>query len=97
MVGISLEKLEYLHAVEKGAVTQEEVAYYRRNVRIGDVFRIRDVRRESGAREDVRPVIRKSRVTGKYKHLVTLDCGHSVTYVQIALYHRQHGNSRYIK
>ena len=94
---ISLEKVKYLCALEKGAVTQEEVAYYRRNVRIGDVFRIRDVRRESGAREDVRPVIRKSRVTGKYKHLVTLYCGHSVTNVQIALYHRQHGNGRYIK
>ncbi len=94
---ISLEKVKYLCALEKGAVTQEEVAYYRRNVRIGDVFRIRDVRRESGAREDVRPVIRKSRVTGKYKHLVTLDCGHSVTYVQIALYYRQNRNGRYIK
>ena len=54
-----MEKVKYLCALEKGAVTQEEVAYYRRNVRIGDVFRIRDVRRESGAREDVRPVIRK--------------------------------------
>ena len=94
---ISLKKIKYLLAVEKGAVTQEEVAHYRRDVRIGDVFRVRDVRRGSGTREDVRPVIRKSRVTGKYKHLVTLDCGHSVTYVQIALYHRQHGNSRYIK
>ena len=84
---ISLEKVKYLCALEKGAVTQEEVAYYRRNVRIGEVFRVRDVR----------PVIRQCRVTGKYKHLVTLDCGHSVTYVQIALYHRQHGNGRYIK
>ena len=53
--------------------------------------------RKSGTREDVRPVIRKSRVTGKYKHLVTLDCGHSVTYAQIALYYRQNGNDRYIK
>ena len=94
---ISLEKVKYLRALAKGAVTQEEVAHYRRNVRIGDVFRVRDVRRESGTREDVRPVIRKCRVTGKYKHLVTLDCGHSVTYVQIALYYRQNGNGRYIK
>ena len=97
MIEISLEKIKYLRAVANGAVTQEEVAHCRRNVRIGDVFRVRDVRRGSGTRKDVRPVIRKSRVTGKYKHLVTLDCGHSVTYVQIALYHRQHGNSRYIK
>ncbi len=87
MIEISLEKIKYLRAVANGAVTQEEVAHCRRNVRIGDVFRVRDVR----------PVIRKCRVTGKYKHLVTLDCGHSVTYAQIALYHRQHGNSRYIK
>lgn len=94
---ISLEKLKYLHAVAKGAVTLEEVAYCRRNVRIGDIFRVRDVRRESGTRGDVRPVIRKSRVTGKYKHLVTLDCGHSVTYVQIAMYYRQDGKGRYIK
>ncbi len=94
---ISLEKVKYLHALAKGAVTLEEVAYYRRNVRIGDTFRVTVARRESGTRGDVRPVIRKSRVTGKYKHLVTLDCGHSVTYAQIALYHRQHGNGRYIK
>ena len=33
---ISLEKVKYLRALAKGAVTQEEVAYYRRNVRIGD-------------------------------------------------------------
>ena len=97
MIKISLEKIKYLRAVANGAVTQEEVAHYRRNVRIGDAFHVMAVRRESGAREDVLPVIRKCRVTGKYKHLVTLDCGHSVTYVQIALYHRQHGNSRYIK
>ena len=97
MIEISLEKIKYLRAVANGAVTQEEVAHYRRNVRIGDTFRVTVARRESGTRGDVRPVIRKSRVTGKYKHLVTLDCGHSVTYVQIALYHRQHGNSRYIK
>ncbi|WP_251491346.1 hypothetical protein [Otoolea muris] len=94
---ISLEKVKYLHALANGAVTQEEVAHCRRNVRIGDVFRVRDVRRGSGTRKDVRPVIRKSRVTGKYKHLVTLDCGHSVTYVQIALYYRQNRNGRYIK
>ena len=94
---ISLEKVKYLHALAKGAVTLEEVAYYRRNVRIGGTFRVTVARRESGTRGDVRPVIRKSRVTGKYKHLVTLDCGHSVTYAQIALYHRQHGNGRYIK
>ena len=92
-----MEKVKYLCALEKGAVTQEEVAHCRRNVRLGDVFRVRDVRRGSGTRKDVRPVIRKSRVTGKYKHLVTLDCGHSVTYVQIALYYRQNRNGRYIK
>lgn len=94
---IGLEKVKYLHAVAKGAITLEEVAYYRRDVQIGDTFRVRDVRRESGTRGDVRPVIRKSRVTGKYKHLVTLDCGHSVTYAQIALYYRQNGKGRYIK
>ena len=92
-----MEKVKYLRALAKGAVTQEEVAHYRRNVRIGDAFHVMAVRRESGAREDVRPVIRKCRVIGKYKHLVTLDCGHSVTYVQIALYYRQNGNGRYIK
>ena len=65
-----------------GAIFPEDVDKCRRKVKIGDRFTIADPAWKNEQGNGIRPIMR-GRVTAKYPHLVTLDCGTSVTYVQI--------------
>ncbi|MFR2410807.1 MAG: hypothetical protein ACLS70_18015 [[Clostridium] symbiosum] len=78
-----------------GAIFPEDVARCRRRVKIGDAFTVADNSWKSEKGNGVRPVMR-GRVTAKYPHFVTLDCGTSITYVQIIQYRRKRGHGKYI-
>lgn len=83
--------------LEHDAITLADIERCRRRVQIGDSFRIRVIRDENGFGRKTEPVIIRAQVTGKYRHIVTLDCGTSVTYVQIIQYQRRRGRDKYIR
>lgn len=69
---------------ERDAITPKDIERCRRRIKIGDRFRILDKRWSKGTeRHQLEPPIVMGRVTGKYRHLVTLDCGTSITYAEI--------------
>lgn len=70
-----------------GAIFSEDVNKCRRKVKIGDAFIVADPAWKKEQGNGIRPMMR-GRVTAKYPHLVTLDCGTSITYVQILLMRR---------
>lgn len=78
-----------------GAISVRDVEKCRKKIKIGDVFTVAssDWIYEIGM--SARPVVR-GRVTAKYPHLVTLDCGTSITYVQIVQYQRKRGRNKYV-
>ena len=78
-----------------GAIFSEDVNKCRRKVKIGDAFIVADPAWKKEQGNGIRPMMR-GRVTAKYPHLVTLDCGTSVTYVQIIQYRRKRGKKKYI-
>lgn len=78
-----------------GAIFPEDVDKCRQRVKIGDAFTVADPAWKKEQGNGVRPMMR-GRVTAKYPHLVTLDCGTSVTYVQIIQYRRKRGRKKYI-
>lgn len=84
------KKEDYNDAVMSGAITPAEVERCRRNIKIGDFFMVKVMadkgEQGKGKRENDIERIKEGRVTAKYRHLVTLDCGilrTSITYVQI--------------
>lgn len=83
-------KEDYNDAVMSGAITLAEVAHCRRNIQLGDFFMVKVIadkgEQGKGKRGNEVERIKQGRVTAKYRHLVTLDCGRSrtsITYVQI--------------
>lgn len=68
--------------IRKGAITSDEVARCREDLRIGTEFEVADAvwKKEWGT--GTRPT-RRGKVIAKYPHVVMLDCGTSITYVQI--------------
>lgn len=70
-----------------GAIFPEDVDKCIQRVKIGDAFTVADPAWKKEQGNGVRPMMR-GRVMAKYPHLVTLDCGTSVTYVQILLMRR---------
>lgn len=65
----------------RGAITPMELAQCRTCLPIGTEFTVAaNPKGEHGFAE--RPM-RRGRVTAKYPHVITLDCGTSITYVQI--------------
>lgn len=66
-------------------IDKEYIERIRKKTKIGDVFRVFDPRRIKDDRTvEKNTLLIVGRVTGKYRHLVTLDCGASITYAQIA-------------
>lgn len=66
-------------------IDDEYIVRLKKRIQIGDLYRVFDTRRIKDDRSgDDGSVIISGRVTGKYRHLVTLDCGTSITYAQIA-------------
>lgn len=65
-----------------GAIFKEDIDKCRNRVKIGDAFTVADPAWKNEQGNGVRPMMR-GRVTAKYPHLVTLNCGTSITYVQI--------------
>ena len=77
-------------------IDSEYIARLKKRIRIGDLYRVFDSRRLKDDRKgDNGAVIISGRVTGKYRHLVTLDCGTSITYAQIT--QKEKNRCRYIK
>lgn len=76
-----------------GAIFKEDIDKCRKRVKIGDAFTVAGTDWKNERGNGVRPMMR-GRVTAKYTHLVTLDCGTSVTYVQILQQRR--GGRKYI-
>lgn len=72
----------FSEAVEMGAITERDVRRCRQRIRIGQVLRVADMAWKGDRGQGARP-IKTGKVTAKYKHVVTLDCGTSVTYIQI--------------
>ena len=70
-----------------GAIFKEDIDKCRKRVKIGDAFTVAGIAWKNEQGNGVRPMMR-GRVTAKYPHLVTLDCGTSVTYVQILMMQR---------
>ena len=70
-----------------GAIFKEDIDKCRNRVKIGDAFTVADPAWKNEQGNGVRPMMR-GRVTAKYPHLVTLDCGTSITYVQILVMRR---------
>lgn len=83
----------FSEAVEMGAITERDVRRCRQRIRIGQALRVADMAWKGDRGQGERP-IKTGKVTAKYRHLVTLDCGTSVTYIQI-LQQRRSGK-RYI-
>lgn len=80
-------KREKIELERMGAIFSKDVDKCRQRVKIGDAFTVADPAWKKEQGNGVRPMMR-GRVTAKYPHLVTLDCGTSVTYVQILLMRR---------
>lgn len=80
-------KRERIELERMGAIFSKDVDKCRQRVKIGDAFTVADPAWKKEQGNGVRPMMR-GRVTAKYPHLVTLDCGTSVTYVQILLMRR---------
>mgnify|MGYP000923404416 CR=1 FL=1 len=72
----------YSEEIRKGAITSDEVDRCREDLRIGTEFEVADAvwKKEWGT--GPRPT-RRGKVMAKYPHVVMLDCGTSITYVQI--------------
>lgn len=72
----------YSKEIRRGAITNNEVAKCRDDLRIGTEFEVADAvwKKEWGT--GTRPT-RRGKVIAKYPHVVMLDCGTSITYVQI--------------
>ena len=70
-----------------GAIFSKDVDKCRNRVKIGDAFTVADPARKNEQGNGVKPMMR-GRVTAKYPHLVTLNCGTSITYVQILMMKR---------
>jgi hypothetical protein len=70
-----------------GAIFSKDVDKCRNRVKIGDAFTVADPAWKNEQGNGVRPMMR-GRVTAKYPHLVTLNCGTSITYVQILMMQR---------
>ena len=80
-------KRERIELERMGTIFSKDVDKCRQRVKIGDAFTVADPAWKKEQGNGVRPMMR-GRVTAKYSHLVTLDCGTSVTYVQIFLMRR---------
>lgn len=78
-----------------GAIFLEDIDKCRQRVKIGDAFNVADNAWKCEKGNGVRPVMR-GRVTAKYPHFVTLDCGTSITYVQIIQYRRKRGRNKFV-
>lgn len=72
----------YSKEIRRGAITNDEVAQCRDDLRIGTKFEVADAvwKKEWGT--GIRPT-RRGKVIAKYPNVVMLDCGTSITYVQI--------------
>ena len=70
-----------------GAIFSKDVDKCRNRVKIGDAFTVADPAWKNEQGNGVRPMMR-GRVTAKYPYVVTLDCGTSITYVQILVMRR---------
>lgn len=78
-----------------GAIFKEDIDKCRKRVKIGDAFTVAGTAWKNEQGNGVRPMMR-GRVTAKYPHLVTLDCGTSITYVQIIQYRRKRGRNKFV-
>ena len=78
-----------------GAIFPEDVDKCRQRVKIGDAFNVADNSWKCEKGNGVRP-IRCGRVIAKYPHFVILDCGTSITYVQIIQYRRKRGRNKFV-
>lgn len=80
----------------RGPITKKEIERLKQRIRIGDVFSTVIVYDETGERLAV-PVLVLERLTGKYRHLITLECPgkrgyvkkRSVTYVEFLMDERK--------
>lgn len=80
----------------KGGITEPELEKARARVKIGDRLRVWD--ENTGCRESFgHGAAIVATVVKKYPHIVQLDNGHSVTYVQLAMYYRETGRGRCIR
>lgn len=80
-------KREKIELERMGAIFSKDVDKCRQRVKIGDAFTVADPAWKKEQGNGVRPMMH-GRVTGKYPHVVTLDCGTSITYVQILVMRR---------
>lgn len=77
-------------------ISPEELEKARARVKIGDRLRVWD--ENTGCRESFgHGAAIVAEVVKKYPHIVQLDNGHSVTYVQLAMYYRETGRGRCIR
>lgn len=67
------------------AISPDEIKRTARRARIGDTVKVMDPRK---ADDDGFGRVVKARIVAKYPHIVALDNGMSVTYVQLAEYYR---------
>lgn len=81
----------YSEEIRKGAITSGELDQCREDLRIGTEFEVADAvwKKEWGM--GTRPT-RRGKVMAKYPHVVMLDCGTSITYVQILQQQRSRKN-----